>query len=244
MDEIIHFESETLHEDLIPYIVKMEKIVMIKNPLVNTFYYKESPLIHSELNGRINLIYSKNLEYYNECLEANNIEELAWLIERPFRITWFEDYVKEHISSISVEKFYELLGELIIDSENTFQIKDSVMNLINLMGNPRLMMNQQEKDALNDLPEFVKIYRGVSSSDTFYDHLLSYSWTTDYDKAVWFSKRFKSDKEEFLVFEMEISKDEIISFFTRRSESEVILDYTKIDIDNLKINYLENPNHE
>jgi hypothetical protein len=244
MDEVIHFESETLHEDLIPFIVDMGMFLMIKNPLINTFYYQESPLNNSDLNGRINYMYSKNLEYYNELLKTNDIEKLIWLIERPFRITWFEDYVKEHISSIRVEKFYELLGELIIDSENTFQIKDNVMNLINLMGNPRLMMNQQEKDAFNDLPEFVKIYRGVSSSDDFYDDLLSYSWTTDYDKAVWFSKRFESDKEEFLVFEMEISKDEIISFFTRRNESEVILDYTKLDIDNLKINYLENLNHE
>ena len=82
-------------------------------------------------------------------------------------------------------------------------------------------MDPEELEYYNSLPEVVTVYRGQSHPCKYYNAL---SWTDDYEKAVWFSKRFEGGP----LYQATIEKKYIYAYNNERGESELILDYTKL----------------
>ena len=98
------------------------------------------------------------------------------------------------------------------------------------------MMNKEEKTKFNELPDELVVYRGVRwNLEEIEDvnDLISYSWTINYDTALWFAQT--GSKEKSVVFKYTIEKDSVLSYFTRRKESEIVLNFEDIDIDEVEI---------
>ena len=101
------------------------------------------------------------------------------------------------------------------------------------------MMDADEKTFFDQLPNELKIYRGVylNKKDDKYDFLGS-SWTLDYEKAKWFAERRGFRENEYpLVYSLNVNKEDVLSYFNRRNENEILIDYTKIDLDELEFIY-------
>lgn len=86
-----------------------------------------------------------------------------------------------------------------------------------------LLMHKEELAAYNKLPKTIHIYRGVTSGKK--KDIMSLSWTTDHDMAVWFSKRFGN---KGFVCEADIAKEDILTYWDIQGESEVIVDPRKL----------------
>ena len=86
-----------------------------------------------------------------------------------------------------------------------------------------LLMHKEELAAYNKLPKTIPIYRGVTSGKK--KDIMSLSWTTDHDMAVWFSKRFGN---KGFVCEADIAKEDILTYWDIQGESEVIVDPRKL----------------
>ena len=86
-----------------------------------------------------------------------------------------------------------------------------------------LLMHKEEWAAYNKLPKTVHIYRGVTSGKK--KDIMSMSWTTDHDIAVWFAKRFG---EKGFVCETDIAKEDILAYWDLNNEAEVIVDFKKL----------------
>lgn len=86
-----------------------------------------------------------------------------------------------------------------------------------------LLMHKEELAAYNKLPKTVHIYRGVTSGKK--KDIMSMSWTTDHDIAVWFAKRFG---EKGFVCETDIAKEDILAYWDLNNEAEVIVDFKKL----------------
>ena len=86
-----------------------------------------------------------------------------------------------------------------------------------------LLMYKEELAAYNKLPKTVHIYRGVTSGKK--KDIMSLSWTTDHDMAVWCSKRFGN---KGFVCEADIAKEDILTYWDIQGESEVIVDPRKL----------------
>ena len=84
-------------------------------------------------------------------------------------------------------------------------------------------MHKEEWAAYNKLPKTVHIYRGVTSGKK--KDIMSMSWTTDHDIAVWFAKRFG---EKGFVCETDIAKEDILAYWDLNNEAEVIVDFKKL----------------
>lgn len=83
------------------------------------------------------------------------------------------------------------------------------------------------KEALEGLPEVVKIYRGGNSASTPFEEAMS--WTLDVNVATFFACR--RGKDEGYVVEAEVSKKDIIdAFLDDRDEQEIIVDPTKVRV--------------
>ena len=87
----------------------------------------------------------------------------------------------------------------------------------------KLLMHKEELAAYNKLPKTIHIYRGVTSGKE--KDIMSLSWTTDHDMAVWFSKRFGN---KGFVCEADIAKEDILTYWDIQGESEVIVDPRKL----------------
>jgi hypothetical protein len=91
-------------------------------------------------------------------------------------------------------------------------------------GESDCLMTEQEKSFLGNLPDEVKIYRGMSYEESESgDYGLS--WTLDKSRAEFFAFDHPDAAfapEEKTVVEKTVSKDEIIAYFSGRDEEEVI----------------------
>lgn len=130
----------------------------------------------------------------------------------------FLHYAKSYLSE---KDFSEMLCSAWISAENpNSDINVSPSELLELFSyaDPEYLMDDNEQKQLAALDSPVTVYRGVTSFNA--ENIRAMSWSLDYDKAEWFSKRFG---EEGTVYEAKIPKDHILALFNGRNESEIIL---------------------
>ena len=80
-------------------------------------------------------------------------------------------------------------------------------------------MGTKDKRILKALckEEVITLYRGHDGSK---GDPKGFSWTTDYAKAEWFARRFKSDK--YKIESKQVPTSKIIAYLDGRNEKEVI----------------------
>lgn len=143
-------------------------------------------------------------------------------ISKGYRLAFIK-YVKDYLSIEDLSKLLRFAWQSV-----EFPNRDpnfSLSQLCQLFKKcpKELLMHKEEMDVYNKLPKTVHIYRGVTSGKK--RDIMSMSWTTDLDMAVWFSKRFGN---KGFVCEADINKNDIFAYWDIRGESEVIVDPRKL----------------
>ncbi len=124
---------------------------------------------------------------------------------------------------VSEEDFASILREAWQFSESPNRDADvSNKEAIKLFkkAKPNLLMNEEEYKKIQELPEYIEVYRGVSDFNK--DNKTALSWTLDKDQAVWFAKRYNQKGE---LWTLKIHKKDILAFFN--GEDEIIIDSMK-----------------
>ena len=238
MDTIVSFAKEILCEELNNSILIVEDRAYVKHIFVNTFY-NSNPEVMSSENGRLNQLFRYKVKEYQDCMNQGEYADILMLIERPWRLNWVYEFRELIKNNLGIEGYYEIVAEAYNDTENAWQYKNEVIELFYFGNQPHLMMGNDEKADFLELPDELKVYRGVclNEMDSECDFLGS-SWSLDFDKAKWFATRSGFEKSAYpLVFSMTINKGDVLSYFTRRNESEILIDYTKIDLEKVEFIY-------
>ena len=238
MDTIVRYTEEILIKELADSIVISDDTAYVKHIFANTFY-TSNPKAKTSENGRLNQLFRYKVREYQNCLKEGDYQEILMLIERPWRLNWVYEFRELIKSKLGVEGFYEIVADAYSDTENAFQNKSETVELFYYGNQPQLMMDADEKTFFDQLPNELKIYRGVylNKKDDKYDFLGS-SWTLDYEKAKWFAERRGFRENEYpLVYSLNVHKEDVLSYFNRRNENEILIDYTKIDLDELEFIY-------
>jgi hypothetical protein len=140
---------------------------------------------------------------------VENMEKLFFSIERSHYVT----YLIDHFSFI-IDNCPELIGEIWIDSEFTYQNLFFWKDVFKIIRDRNIcIMDSEDMRVFQTLPNMVKIYRG-----SLYDK--GFSWTLSKERAEWFRDRF--DEKDSKVFEKTIQKKDIIAYFNGREEQEII----------------------
>lgn len=150
--------------------------------------------------------------------QCDTVQHIVWLIRKPYRLT-FMKYIENYLSS---DTFSKVLADAYINSENPNQDKNVSVNVLKkwfIRADKKFLMNEKEYQKYCNLPDQITVYRGIRENGK----TNGLSWTTDYEQAVWFSKRFSGhDKADGKVLVATISKEQVFACFDGRGENEII----------------------
>lgn len=222
LDQVKKCAKDLLH---LEPIANEELSFIVYHPFIdsNPFYYYDTEKKHLELFDIF-----EDKEKYNQMIsqrekwidEEKSFSKLCMMINKPYRLFFL--YLNQN--NISKDEYSKQLKQIWLSTEFPNTDKNvSVDKMLKLFKKADInsLMDDKEKNIFDNLPSQVKIYRGTYKEDNYN----ALSWTTDYDKALWFATRFG---EEGYVLEAMIDKTDIIAFFNDRNENEVIVDFHKI----------------
>lgn len=213
---------------------------LLDMPITQTDYW---PMIaqHPFTNSGTYYWRDENGEYQNGILEegsvayakwktqftglidrAETVHEINFILNKPWRL-FFIKLVQPYLS---IEDFTILLKWAFIESEQpNMDPNVSTTELKNYFKkcNKDALMEEDELEVYNSLPNVVTVYRGVTSYNNKKIKVLS--WTIDPEVAKWFATRYEQNGQ---VYTATISKKHILAYFGGRNEAEVIVDPSKL----------------
>lgn len=164
----------------------------------------------------LELVQSKICEQIDK---ANTVFSVYNIIRKSYRLTFIK-YIKKYLS---IDDMSVLLAHVWVTSENpNGDVNVSLETVVKWFKscNKIILMDEQEHNVYNELPEDLIVYRGVAVNRN--PHGLS--WTIDYSKAEWFAHRFDTEDEEGYILKASISKSDVLAYFDSRGESEIVVD--------------------
>ena len=233
-------------EELRFYIKDFDGMKFIKHPLMNEMVFGELDQVIPEsfkkailpkgldaktfADAYVQKINFKKQEL-DKAIEQQNWDKVFMLIEKPFRLNWLE----ENIDLIKDDKqYYNFLKDAYMMTEfpmNGFSNYRDLLDLFYARENSKLMLDKDELELLNSLPNEVKIWRGVKVDDVLDEDNIGLSFTLNKDKAIWFAERFaQAGVSQAILIEAVVKRDDILSIFLNRDEEEVIVNPEDIKI--------------
>ena len=168
-------------------------------------------------NGHANALYEQKVKGVKDALANNKYSSYIFLHERPYRLDAFTLIQ----SKLSDTQYWSLLSDIWTDTENQWQGLNKWKQLLSSNRPSRhYLMNEEEFNLLQSLPDEVTIYRGCQAGI----NENGLSWSLNKKKAEFFANRFG---KEGIILERKIPKSNIIAFLNGRGESEVIWEEKK-----------------
>ena len=196
--------NEELHPDLQPYLEEGAIGPQLRHPLVY--------LVPLWGNGHANALYEQKVKAVKNALANQKYSSYIFLHERPYRLNAFTLIQ----SKLSDTQYWSLLSDIWTDTENQWQGLNKWKQLLSSNRPSRhYLMNEEEFNLLQSLPDEVTIYRGCQAGI----NENGLSWTLNKKKAEFFAKRFS---KEGIILERKIPKSNIIAFLNGRGEYELI----------------------
>ncbi len=203
------------------HIVKMSKM---------RIDYLEDLVNNILKNNLIDITIPEGAEIYKRQIfkfidEAENLTDILMLLNKP----WYMTFIKYTEAYMSDEDLGDILGDCWVEQE--YPSRDNNVSLKEIIAwfrrstKKKLMDDTELESYLSLILEdnlSLTVYRGVS----FDGKPEGLSWTTDLEKARWFSTRFGSENSR--IYKMTITDpSSILAVFTGRKESELVIDTTK-----------------
>ena len=175
-------------------------------------------LVIGDIGMKPNSYYNKQLirkqERLKEFENDKNFESYLFLIEKPFRVTFFSDLVKQNKIKRLSKKYWKILSFLWTDSENIFQNKELWDDLLKDKTNSRFFMSKNDLNFFNSLKNEFMVYRGYTHWEN------GYSYSLDKERAVFFANRFGQNGK---VKEMLVKKEDVFAYTNSRQENEIVI---------------------
>lgn len=156
--------------------------------------------------------------------KAKDVWGIMKLINKPYLFYWFK--INRHY--FDKKDYAKMLAEIWTISENpNDDVNVSIDEAIEYfkVADKNFLMNKDELDIYNAIPEKITVYRGVSKNRN--PDGLSYSLLKE--KAEWFQRRFADKDNPGFLIEKEIKKENVLAFFGRRSEAEIVVDVRAVN---------------
>lgn len=147
--------------------------------------------------------------------EAENIDAIFLLINRPYRLQFLELIQR----GLSPDEMGELLAYLWVDSENPNNSAVSLPTLIKWFkkASKQSLMDAEELAYYNSLPDEFTVYRGIGSKT----NKKGISYTLSLEKAEWFANRFQQDG---YVLTGTAKKKDVLAYLNGREEQTILIE--------------------
>jgi hypothetical protein len=199
-----------------------ELLPELKSSIINGGLFNrksiQHPLVIGDIGMMPNSYYNKQLirkqERLKEFEKDKEFESYLFLIEKPFRVMFFSELVKQNKIKKFSKKYWRILSSLWTGSENIFQNKELWDNLLKDKTNSHFFMSKKDLKFFNSLENEFMVYRGYTHWEN------GYSYSLDKERAVFFANRFGQNGK---VKEMLVKKEDVFAYTNSREEKEIII---------------------
>ena len=178
----------------------------------------QHPLVIGDLDLMPNSYYNTQLirkqQKLKEFEKNNEFESYLFLIEKPFRVLFFSELVRQNKIKKLSKTYWRILSSLWTGSENIFQHKELWKELLKEKTNSHYFMSKKDFEFYNSLENEFIVYRGYNQWED------GYSYTIDKDVAIWFAERFGQNG---IIKEILVKKEDVFAFTNSREEKEIII---------------------
>ncbi len=157
-----------------------------------------------------------------DVIKKSDLALCFLMIQTAWKMTWFK-YCKDYMSD---KDYAEFLKDSWTTQENPNQdVNVSTTEAIAYfyVANKKYLMDEDEQEYYNNLPNTITVYRGVSPNRERY----GLSWTDNKDKAIWFKERFERTEKGYLL-KATIPKKYALAYLNCRDEQEIVVDVNAI----------------
>lgn len=144
---------------------------------------------------------------------TNSVIDILTLMNKPYRFT----FIKHVNSYLNDDDLAICLRYIWKNSEYTNDgfvfSKKQLLSLFKRSTKEKLM-DKDELEIFQGLPERITIYRGVTSINS--KNIKVFSWTLSLKQAKWFASRFNDSVQK--VFQAELPKDGVLAYFSDEEE--------------------------
>lgn len=215
-DLLEFFGPEELDPELEAYIEEDDEYgwTMIRHPLVYSVMHTD------HMNKQLNKMLAHKREALERALRKHDWSTYVFLHERPHRFDAFTHLVEQWVLT-PPKKYWELLRDIWIDSENIYQNEEGWQNLLtDPRPGRRAMMTKEEKAALaKDFDDEITVYRGFHIEG----RSRGLSWSTNSITAKFFARRLAMEGDTPMLATGTVSRSDVIAFFDGRSETEIVV---------------------
>lgn len=155
---------------------------------------------------------------------AKTVNEIFLDMRMAYHLTFF-DMIKTFLSP---KDYGEILADIWCHTENPngdVNVPPSESAKLFEKAEKRYMMDEEEMERYNSLPDKFKVYRGVGAGRV----RNGLSWTDNVDKAKWFAERFNDwgAGSGYVLVGMAEKKD-VLAYLNKRDEDELVISPSKI----------------
>lgn len=200
---------EDLHPDLLDYLdLTSGSFPMLRHPLVYLVPYSTG------MNAFLNKQYEQKKNAIQNCLNQKDYHGYVFMHERPYRINAFLEVADKIVAYM----YWEILGDIWIDSENIFRSKKLWRKALNSKKPHRkYFMSDEDRITFYQMPNEITVYRGY----TIGLNKQGFSYSLSEEKARWFAERF--NREKACVSMRKVKKEDIFAYTSARNEDEIII---------------------
>jgi len=170
-------------------------------------------------------------DMFDKMAREKDIWKIMMMLHKPYRLQILL-YIYNHLDG---DTFTELLKNNWMSTE--FPHQNGIRPMIDAFKktNKDKLMDKEELEFYNNLPETIVCYRGLQAPKA---PIRGLSWTLDKKKAKWFARRWSQKNK---LYQAKINKKHIFAYFNDRDEEEVVLNplylkELKLTNDNQRIN--------
>lgn len=202
--------EEELHPDLADCLSDDDP-EFVNHPLVISTYLPE-------LNAMLNAEYEQKLAGVERARAAGDWETLVDLHQKPYQLDAFLDVA----DVMDDETYWTVLGRLWVRSESIYDQESEWLRVLTAPRPSRhLLMTADERAALAAMADPIEVFRGFCHDG----REVGLSWTTDYERAVRFAKRFAGLTPATFarVARGTVTKGNVLAHFRARGEDELVV---------------------
>ena len=211
-------EIEEIRDELEEYYDDAGGMGMIRHPLITYLGYDPDSRETVTMLGRWIAQKRRGIEQFTT---EKNWSQVLMLHEKPWRMHALVEYAPQ----MDDAEYWQELGSVWCGIEDPRTYLGELPWLFNpeYRGTKKrhLMMTEEERVALQALPDKLTIYRGCAE-----ENRVGFSWSMDREQGNWFARRCGlgawNDSGPFLLIG-ECRKSDVIAHFTRRDEAEIVI---------------------
>lgn len=147
---------------------------------------------------------------------------------------WYLTWLKLAKPYLSNEDFTKYLAMAWVREDNpNMDANVSIRELTKWFkeADKKILMDEEEYEYWESLPEEITLYRGVSRGRKKY----GLSWTDNIETAKWFQIRFANQENQGELLKVVVSKKHCLCYFNGRNENEIVLDVNAVKKDIISV---------